>query len=75
MTAVVYRKLPGKPRQYVRRIVAHQVLWIGNRLWAERMTANDAATVAVCLKLRSTGHYRVAPTEPQGEYGTEEVTT
>lgn len=71
--AIVYRKLPDIPhRQYVRRIVDRRhVLWHRDPAIAERMTTNDARTIAATLRSRSVGAKDMAPTEPPGEYGVE----
>ena len=73
MKAIVYRIIANRPRQYVRRIVNNRtVLWTNDAAQAERMTANDAATIAACLRSRSAGepyHRNVMPSEPAGEYG------
>ena len=75
-THIVYRKLPDVPhRQYVRRIINQQlVLWHRDPHVAQRMSRNDAKTIAHILWLRSTGTKGMTITEPQGEYGTQEVT-
>jgi len=74
---IVYRKLPGVPhRQYVKRIIDRRhVLWHRDAAVAERMSSNDAHAVACILRQRSIGKRGMTPTEPAGEYGTEEVTT
>lgn len=76
VSAIVYRQLPDLPhRQYVRRIVDRRhVLWHRDPAIAERMTANDARTIAATLRSRSVGAKGMPATEPAGEYGTEETT-
>ena len=74
--AIVYRQLPDVPhRQYVKRIInGRHILWHRDAAVAERMSSNDARTVACVLRQRSIGKRGMAPTEPRGEYGTLEVT-
>ena len=78
MTAIVYRKLPDIPhRQYVKRIVAGQwVVWHREKCAALRMERDEAKRLADVLWMRSrprTQYRSCQPTEPAGEYGTEEV--
>lgn len=75
MTAIVYRKLPAVPhRQYVRRIVnSRHAIWHRDPAIALRMSDNGAAQIAHVMRARSVGSKGQAPTEPIGEYGTEEV--
>ncbi len=46
MTAIVYRNCPGKPRQYIRRIVAHRPLWTDDKNVAQRFSEQDAPALA-----------------------------
>ena len=74
MTAIVYRVIANRPRQYVRRIVNnHLVLWTDDAAQAERMTANDAATIAARLCSKSTGAPKHPASEPAGEYGAQDA--
>ena len=78
VTAIVYRKLPDIPhRQYIRRIVAgYWLLWHRDRAVALRMERDEAKRLADVLWMRSrprTQYRSGQPTEPAGEYGTEEV--
>lgn len=79
MTAIVYRQLPDIPhRQYVRRIVAgYWLLWHRDKAMALVFERDEAKRLADVLWMRSRPGERqeryAAATEPQGEYGTEEV--
>lgn len=80
MSDVVYRQLPDRQkRQYVyRRINGHLLLWRTDRAVALPMARDDAKALADWLWMRSIPRVRAleshGPTEPAGEYGTEETT-
>ncbi len=69
---VVYRHIPGKPRQYLRRMVYHVPLWCDDKADAARLDAREATRLATWLHSRSVGTARNPSTQPAGKYGVEE---
>ena len=72
MTAIVYRQLPNRPRQWLRRQATPELpLWCDDRNDAQRMSERQATTTAAYLLKRSIGQRGHPASQPAGEYGTE----
>lgn len=67
MTAIVYRNVPGRPRQYIRRIVAHRPLWTDDANAAQRFSEQDAR------RWRTEDHPMARASEKPGDYGMEAI--
>lgn len=72
-TAIVYRNVPGKPRQYIRRVVSHRPLWTDDANAAQRFSEHEARRWRDLSRWRTENHPTVRASEKPGEYGMEEV--
>ncbi len=71
---IVYRDIPGIPRQYVRRAVnSRTVLWHRDIAIAQRFDKRQATNWALVLNRRTETYAGHAATETPGHYDYEEV--
>lgn len=70
-TAIVYRNVPGKPRQYIRRVVSHRPLWTNDKNVAQRFSEHEARRWRDLSRWRTEDHPTARASEKPGDYGME----
>ena len=70
----VFRDIPGRPRQYIRRAVnSRTVLWHNDQAQAQRFGERQASNWALVMRRRTETYPGHAATETPGNYDYEEV--
>ena len=70
----VFRDIPGRQRQYLRRAVSfHAVLWHDDQALAQRFCERHASNWALVMRRRTETYPGHAASEPVGHYDYEEA--